>query len=146
MLAEIAAANAAFAVIKSAIMNGREIADVAGKVGEYVNATEDLRKKGEKKKRKGVGGGDLEEFMHLEKLRQQEEELKQLMIYTGRPGLWSDWQRFQAQARKQRIAEAETRKRKRQKILEYTGASLLIIVLIVGFAALVRWVMFLKGL
>lgn len=146
MLAEIAAANAAFAVIKSAIMNGREIADVAGKVGEYVNATEDLRKKGEKKKRKGVGGSDLEEFMHLEKLRQQEEELKQLMIYTGRPGLWGDWQRFQAKARKQRIAEAEARKRRRQKILEYTGASLLIIVLIGGFAALVRWVMFLKGL
>lgn len=146
MLAEIAAANAAFAVIKSAIMNGREIADVAGKVGEYVNATEDLRKKGEKKKRKGAGGGDLEEFMHLEKLRQQEEQLKQLMIYTGRPGLWSDWQRFQAQARKQRIAEAEARRRKRQKILEYTGASLLIIVLIGGFAVLVRWAMFLKGL
>ena len=146
MLAEIAAANAAFAVIKSAIMNGREIADVAGKVGEYVNATEDLRKKGEKKKRKGVGGGDLEEFMHLEKLRQQEEELKQLMIYTGRPGLWGDWQRFQAKARKQRIADAEAAKRKREKILEYAGASLLIIAILVGLFFLVKWVLFLKGL
>ena len=45
MLAEIAAANAAFAVIKSAIQNGREIADVANKVGEYVDATEALRKR-----------------------------------------------------------------------------------------------------
>ena len=85
MLAEIAAANAAFAVIKTAIQNGREIADVANKVGEYVNATEDLRKKGEKKKR--AGGGDLEEFMHLEKLRQQEEQLKEWMIWAGRPTL-----------------------------------------------------------
>ena len=33
MLAEIAAANAAFAVIKTAISNVREIVDVAGKVG-----------------------------------------------------------------------------------------------------------------
>ena len=64
MLAEIAAANAAFAVIKSAIQNGREIADVAHKVGDYVNATEDLRKKGEKRKRR-TGGADLEEFTHL---------------------------------------------------------------------------------
>ena len=70
MLAEIAAANAAFAVIKTAIQNGREIADVAGKVGEYVNATEDLRKKGEKRKRR-MGNADLEEFMHLEKLEKE---------------------------------------------------------------------------
>ena len=49
MLAEIAAANAAFAAIKMAIKNGREIADVASQVGKYVNATEDLRKKGKRK-------------------------------------------------------------------------------------------------
>ena len=144
MLAEIAAANAAFAVIRTAIQNGREIADVANKVGDYVNATEDLRKLGEKKKRKG--NTELEEFLHLEKLKQQEEELKQLMIYTGRPGLWGDWQRFQAKARKQRIADAEAAKRKREKILEYTGASLLIIAILVGLFFLVKWVLFLKGL
>ena len=84
--------------------------------------------------------------MHLEKLRQQEDELKQLMIYTGRPGLWSDWQRFQAQARKQRIANAEAAKRKREKILEYVAASLLIIAMLVGLFFLVKWVLFLKGL
>ncbi len=78
MIAELVAANAAFTAIKTAIQNGRQIADVASQVGKYVNATEDLRRKGEKKKR--AGGADLEEFMHLEKLRQQEEELKQLMI------------------------------------------------------------------
>ena len=125
MLAEIAAANAAFAVIKSAIQNGREIADVAHKVGEYVNATEELRKKGEKKKR--AGGGDLEEFMHLEKLRQQEEELKQYMIYAGRPGLWGDWQRFQAKARKARLEAIETRKRKIKQVIEITIISSLLI-------------------
>ena len=110
MLAEIAAANAAFAVIKKAIQNGREIADVAGKVGDYVNATEDLRKMGERKKQKGRQ--DLEEFLHLEKLRQQEEELKQWMIYAGRPNLWSDWQKFQAQARKARLAAQEAERKR----------------------------------
>ena len=40
--------------------------------------------------------------MALEELRQKEEELKQIMIYVGRPGLWADWQKFQAQARKAR--------------------------------------------
>ena len=145
MLAEIAAANAAFAAIKMAIKNGREIADVASQVGKYVNATEDLRRKGEKKRR-GVGGADLEEFMHLEKLKQQEEELKQLMIYTGRPGLWFDWIKFQAQARKDRQAAAEARRRKIQHWIEITIMVALCVVGLVGLAALFAWAVYLKGL
>lgn len=144
MLAEIAAANAAFAVIKSAIQNGREISDVAHKVGEYVNATETLRKKGEKRKRKGHG--DLEEFMHLEKLKQQEEELKQWMIYAGRPGLWGDWQRFQANARKDRLAAIEHRRRKRQQILEVIAISLFAIILGGAVIGLIAWMLYLKSL
>jgi hypothetical protein len=144
MLAEIAAANAAFAVIKGAIKNGKEIADVATSVGKYVNATEDLRKKGEKKKR--AGGADLEEFMHLEKLRQQEEELKQLMIYTGRPGLWHDWQKFQAQARKDRLAAAEAQRKKIQRWIEIGMIAMLCIAGFFALAALVAWALYLKGL
>jgi len=144
MLAEIAAANAAFAVIKSAIQNGREIADVAHKVGEYVNATETLRKKGEKRKRKGHS--DLEEFMHLEKLKQQEEELKQWMIYAGRPGLWGDWQRFQAEARKDRLAAIERQKRKRQQLLEIIGISVVAILVGSAVVGLIVWMIYLKSL
>lgn len=145
MLAEIAAANAAFQVIKSAIQNGREIADVAHKVGDYVNATEDLRKKADKRKRK-TGSTDLEEFMHLERLKQQEEELKQLMIYTGRPGLWSDWQRFQAEARKARLLAAEQRRRRIKKIIELVTITVLCIFGGVGIVALIAWAMYLKSL
>lgn len=144
MLAEIAAANAAFAVIKTAIQNGREIADVAGKVGEYVNATEDLRKLGEKKKRKG--NTDLEEFLHLEKLKQQEEELKQWMIYAGRPGLWADWQKFQAEARKARLQAAEDRRKQIKRNVEIGAIALLIVSGLVGLAILVGWVMYLRSL
>ena len=144
MLAEIAAANAAFAVIKSAIQNGREIADVANKVGEYVNATETLRKKGEKRKRKGQS--DLEEFMYLEKLKHQEEELKQWMIYAGRPGLWGDWQRFQAEARKDRLAAIERQKRKRQQLIEIISISIVAIVVGAAVVCLIVWLMYLKSL
>ena len=144
MIAELVAANAAFTAIKTAIQNGRQIADVASQVGKYVNATEDLRRKGEKKKR--AGGADLEEFMHLEKLRQQEEELKQLMIYTGRPGLWHDWIKFQAQARKDRLAAAEARKRKIEQLIEIAIIVLVCVVGTVGLAALVAWAFYLKGI
>jgi len=144
MLAEIAAANAAFAVIKTAIQNGREIADVAGKVGEYVNATEALRKKGEQKKRKGHN--ELEEFMHLEKLRQQEEELKQWMIYAGRPGLWHDWQRFQAEARKARLQAIEDRRKKIKRYVEIGTVVFLFAVGLFSLAALAIWIIYLKSL
>ena len=144
MLAELAAANAAFAVIKSAVMNGKSIADVATKVSDYVNATEDLRKMGEKKKRSPFKNADLEEFMHLEKLREQEEELKQLMIYTGRPGLWGDWQRFQAEARKARIQAAEDKKRKIREIVEMGGIILLALILATVVIGFFWWIWIMK--
>lgn len=114
MLAELAAANAAFGVLKATIQNGKEIADAASAVAEFVGAKEKLQSKAQKK----GGGSDLEEFMALEKIKQQEDELKTIMIYAGRPGLWHDWQKFQAKARVARreaeIAAAE----KRRKYLE----------------------------
>ncbi len=116
MLAELAACNAAFSVIRTAISNGKEIADAASAVASFVGAKEDLQRKAQKK----GGGSDLEEFMALEKIRQQEEELKQIMIYAGRPGLWHDWQRFQAKARIARREAEEARKRKNKQIIEWT--------------------------
>jgi preprotein translocase subunit Sss1 len=53
-------------------------------------------------------------------IREQEEQLKQIMIYAGRPGLWGDWQRFQAKARVARREAEEARKRKNKQIIEWT--------------------------
>jgi hypothetical protein len=114
MLAEIAAANAAFGIIKQAISNGKELSSAASAIAQFVGAKEGLQRKIDKK---GSHRTDLEEFMALEQLREREEELKQLMIYTVRPGLWSDWQKFQAKARvARREAEVEAA-RKRQRLI-----------------------------
>ena len=116
MLAELAAANAAFAVIKTAVQNGKEIAAAGSAIASFVGAKEDLQRKASKK----GNGSDLEEFMALEQIREQEEQLKQIMIYAGRPGLWGDWQRFQAKARiARREAEIAAAKR-RQKMIDWT--------------------------
>ena len=116
MLAELAAANAAFAVIKQAVQNGKEIASAGSAIAEFVGAKEKLQAKAQKK----GGGSDLEEFMALEKLKQQEEELKTIMIYAGRPGLWPDWQRFQAKARVARREAAIASAARRRKIIDIT--------------------------
>jgi hypothetical protein len=114
MLAELAAANAAFAVIKQAVQNGKEIAAAGSAVAEFVGAKEKLQRKASKK----GGGSDLEEFMALEQLKQQEEELKTIMIYAGRPGLWTDWQKFQAEARVARREAEIAAAQKRKKVIE----------------------------
>ena len=124
MLAELAAANAAFSVIKQAVQNSGDIAKAGSAIAKFVGAKEDLQKKASKK----GGGSDLEEFMALEQIREKEEQLKQFMIYCGRPGLWGDWQRFQAKARIARREAEEAAKRKRKQILEISIITFLIIV------------------
>lgn len=139
MLAELAAANAAFAVIKQAIANGRELSQFAGKIGEITNAKEDLQRKVNKKKA-AHQTTDFEEFMALERVKEQEEELKQYMIYAGRPGLWADWVKFQKDARVARREAEEAARRKRKEIIEIT---ILAGAMIVGVAGLALFVWFL---
>lgn len=146
MLAELAAANAAFQVVKQFVQNGKELSDCASQIASYVNATEDLRRKAEKKKRSPFASGDLEEFMHLEKLKQQEEELKQLMIWHGRPNLWTDWLNYQIVARKERQAAIAARRKRNKQIMEIIIITVLIIAGFVGLAMLLWWVLYLKGL
>jgi hypothetical protein len=132
MLAEIAAANAAFSVIKAALANGKELHQLGSRVFDYFDnkakIQESVTKKG--------GGSDLEEFMALERLRQQEEELRERMVYAGRPGIWGDWQKFQAQAARKRRedAEAAAREKKRRaerlaQLIEYIAIGMASVVL-----------------
>jgi molecular chaperone GrpE (heat shock protein) len=141
MLAELAAANAAFSVIKQAVANGKEIAAAGNAIAEFVGAKEKLQQKAQKK----GGGSDLQEFMALEQIRQKEEELKQIMIYLGRPGLWHDWQRFQAKARVARREAEQERIRKRKHHFEVAIITFLLIVFACILAAAVLIVLHLQG-
>ena len=122
MIAELAAANAAFNVIKAALANGKELSALGSRVFDYFDNKSKIQ---EKATQKG-GGSDLEEFMALEQLKQQEEELRERMVYAGRPGMWDDWVKFQAQAARRRreakeaaLREAQTRKARAAQLIEY---------------------------
>lgn len=127
MLAELAAINAAFAIIKQTVANGRELADAGSAIADFVGAKENLQAR-QRKKKSSIFGNDFEEFMALEKIKQQEDELRSWMQLYGRAGLWSDWIRFQAQARKQRQLEIAERKRKREELIEMIGIFALILI------------------
>jgi hypothetical protein len=141
MLAELAAANAAFAVIKQAVANGKEIASAGNAIAQFVGAKEKLQQKALKK----GNGSDLEEFMALEKIREQEEQLKQIMIYTGRPGLWNDWQRFQAKARVARREAEIAAERRRKKMVEGALIGFFILCIIAVLGALVALILHHQG-
>ena len=146
MLAELAAANAAFSIIKQAVQNGKELQEASGAIVKFVGAREELSRRAKKKKKPGVQTSELEEFMALEKLKQQEAQLKELMIWTGRPGLWNDWQKYQAEARKsRRVQEALARKR-REEFIQAFAIILGILVGIAGVIGLVFWALFLRAL
>ena len=144
MLAELAAANAAFGVIKSFISNGKELASCGKQISDFVFAKEQIQKKANKQRAKG-GSGDLEEFMALEKIKEQEKELKQLMIYAGRPGLWEDWQRYQAEARKSRRYAEKMAAKQREDMLRITGYSIAVITFIGGCILVVYYAAKLTG-
>lgn len=118
MIAELAAANAAFDVIKQTIQNGQEIYAAGEALAEYFGLKNEIQKKAHEHGYKS----DLQAFMAAEQLKAQEDELKQMMIYQGRSGMWNDWLAFQAQMKQSREDEEKARKqaiiKRRKKLID----------------------------
>ena len=111
MLAELAAANAAFDVIKQTIANGKEIYDAVDSLSQYFGLKQEIQRKAHEHGYKS----DLEAFMASVQLKAQEDELKQMMIYQGRPGMWEDWLNYQAQMKQSREEEKKAKIRAKIK-------------------------------
>jgi hypothetical protein len=111
MLVELAAANAAFAVIKEAVQNSGDLMNAGQAIFQYFDSKSAIQKKYEKKA-KDAGKTDIEEFFALEQLKKHEVQLREMMIYQGRAGMWNDWLQFQKEAKHKRIAEERAELRK----------------------------------
>jgi hypothetical protein len=146
MLAELAAANAAFAVIKQCVQNGNDIAKAGKAIGDFVSAKDELTRSGNKKRARGVGGNDLEEFMALEQIKQKEQQLKELMIYAGRPGMWRDYEKFCEEARDGRAKAKKAAQRRAAELREKIGLGIVGIALAGAVSILIWFILFLKGL
>lgn len=105
MLVELAAANAAFAVIRETVNNGGDIMAAGAKLFTYFDNKTAIQQKAE-------GSNDMEAFAALEQLKNNEAELKRMMVYHGRAGLWDDWLKFQREAKHKRIATEKAALRK----------------------------------
>lgn len=138
MLLELAACNAAFSVIKEAVQNSGDIMAAGESLFKYFDNKAEIQKKAAAKG--GSDRGDLEEFMALEKLKKQEEELREMMIYQGRAGLWTDWLKFQLDAKKRREAAEREKMLKKQRLIgriKDTFMIILVVVLLGGLGAII---------
>jgi hypothetical protein len=138
MLAELALANAAFSVIKEAVANSGDIMAAGESLFKYFDNKAVIQKKASAKG--GSDRGDLEEFMALEQLKKQEEELREMMIYQGRAGLWTDWLKFQLEAKKKREAAEREKVLKKQRFIQRikdTGMIILVVVLLGGLGLII---------
>ena len=145
MLAELAAANAAFQVIKTTIQNGKEIHSAGKALSQFLGAKEEIEREANRKRARGVGGSDLEEFMALEKIKEQEQQHKEIMIYAGRPGMWKDYLKYCEQAKDGREAARRTAARKRAALREQIGLGLVGLLLATAIGALVYLILIAKG-
>lgn len=136
MLVELAAANAAFAVIKETVQNGGDIMAAGQKLFDFFDNKNAIQKKAN-------SGNDMEAFAALEQIKNNEAELKRMMIYLGRAGLWDDWLQFQKEAKQRReAAERETARKKAARIAKaWLTVMWTTIVLLLGALTLIgAWV------
>ena len=124
MLAEIAMANAAFGVIKSAISNGRELAQCGKSISDFLTAEDKIKDKTEGDKKSifkkvlGKDTNDFESFLALDQIKEQRRQLESHMRLYGRPGLYDSWVEYQGQVRKARKEAERQRIREREELIE----------------------------
>lgn len=139
MLAEIAAANAAFAIIKTAVQNGSEIAKVGKSIADFTNARDAIQRKANKHGSNLDGSkSDLEEFLALDEIKRKEDELRSMMQLYGRAGMYDDYVKFCAEARRKRKEAIEAAARKHQETVDFWIQAALVAA-VIGLGGFALW-------
>ena len=119
MLAELAAANAAFSILKKCVENGRDLANAGKAISDFTNAKDAIdnqaRKEGSKN---NPANSDLESFLARDEIKAKETELREMMIFLGRPNMYPDYVKYCAEARKQRAEARKQAIREREAFID----------------------------
>ena len=117
------AATTAFSALKKGFAVAKDVESMAGDIGRWMNAVNDLEEhhKKERKKYGSVEAEALETWAALRKAKAQEEELRLYIIAHYGMDAWQQIIRMQGRIRKQRQEEAKRRKKQREDILIWTG-------------------------
>lgn len=127
----------AFAAIKTAVSAGQEIINVTRQIGEFFDGVDELRNKHEKKKNSPFSGGDenaMETFVNLQRAKDAEEELRELIIHLRGYSAWTELQEIRARVRRERKEKEAAERLKKQQQIEnimiYGGVSVGLFILV----------------
>ena len=112
ILESLAAANAAYAIIRQCVENGSEISKAGKAIADFTLAKDKVEQQARKRGSNLDGSkSDLEEFLALDELKRKEDELRSMMQLYGRANMYPDYVKFCAEARRQRAeAKAEAKR------------------------------------
>ena len=117
----ISIALTAFSAIKAGVAAGKEIHSLASDIGQLWDAIDNVKSAHNKKrnspvtKLKGVNQEALETFIAVQKAKDMEEELREIIIYTRGMDAWQELLRLRSQIAKDRKDSEKALIRKRQK-------------------------------
>ena len=110
MLIELMAANAAFAVIKQTLSNGKEIADAGSALTKYFSASQAIEKKAQ------LGTGDvLAAYQAKQAIERQEKELEFMLNKQGLLGYYK-YQQFRDEFHRKQKDASKKQKVRQAKI------------------------------
>jgi len=137
-------ANEAVGAIREMCSNVQSVGAMGKQLTQLADAKEEIQKK--------AAEGDMDSFMALEDIRNQEAEIKRTFIYQGRAGLWEDYQTFmrtrkelKEKERKRAEAKRLAKKKAIKDGLTYVGVGLLALGVVGGAVAFVLYLISLKG-
>ncbi len=110
ILESLMAANAAFAIIKKTLANGKDILDAGEAASKYFKASNDIAKEVEAKGR----GSALEAYQAQLQLRKQEDELKHMLNKQGLLG-YANFVQFRAEWSRDQKEQAKLAARRRHQ-------------------------------
>jgi hypothetical protein len=143
-IAAIKIANEAIGAIKEFAGHVQSVGEMGKDLTKLADAKEELEK--------SAAQGDMDAFWTLEDIKRQEEDIKNLFIYSGRPGLWEDYCRFIENRKYLRDREKQRIKAKRlakKKAIKdgfiILGVSLAVLTAVGGVILMVYWMVSIKG-
>lgn len=133
----------AIAAVKAAVSAGKQLVDVTKQIGEFFDGVDDLRAKHNKKKNSAFSSKNenaMETFVQLQRAKDEEENLRQIVIATRGYSAWGELIEIRATMRRERKAREEEEARlsaERKEAFLIWGGSGLLLTLILGVSIVI---------
>lgn len=141
-----ATAQAAIKGVQAAIKMGKDIGAISGDLMKFFEAKDVVAKAAAQPKKASFGKSDtaqaFETVMHAKQLQDAENELKQMLIWSGNADVWQSilMERNNiVHKRKKEEADMERAKAKRKKEIEEAVTMVLLLVAAAAIVVLVAW-------